>query len=381
MLESIAGLCVVLGAIVLLRVVLVRFGTPIGSNRTRRIEVLESRAIGMKQQLHLIEVDGQRLLVGASESGLSRLADLTIGQDAQVVSDGTEIPEICSEERGTAGSGSRSPVSVDRPRLTSVLSAWLGAVPMTFLFCGVMSAILFATDASAQQAAAGAAEAPTISISVGGATAPDQLSDTLKIVLVLTAVSIAPSILLMATCFTRILIVLALLRQAMGTATLPPNQVLVGLALMTTVYVMTPVGEVVYEDALKPYMEQEISGDEALALGIAPVRDFMLTHTRESDLLLFVEMKEMDIPEEASEVPLPVLMPAFMISEVRAAFEIGFMIYLPFLVVDLVIASMLISLGMIMLPPITIALPFKLMLFVLVDGWNLTLTALVAGLQ
>ena len=169
-------------------------------------------------------------------------------------------------------------------------------------------------------------------------------------------------------------------RQAIGTATLPPNQVLVGLALMTTFYVMTPVGEAVYADSLAPYMAEEISGEVAFERGVAPVRDYLLAHTREEDLLLFVEMRGGALPEEPSEVALPVLMPAYMISEIRTAFEIGFMIYLPFLVVDLVIASMLISLGMIMLPPVMIALPFKLMLFVLVDGWNLTLSALVTGL-
>ena len=238
-----------------------------------------------------------------------------------------------------------------------------------------------ASEASAQQIDGGSGPAPTISISIDGATAPDQLSDTLKIVLILTAISIAPSLLLMATCFTRILIVLALLRQAIGTATLPPNQVLVSLALMTTVYVMTPVGEVIYADSLAPYMAEEIGGELAIERGLAPVREYLLDHTREEDLSLFLDMKGGEEPDTEEDISLPVLMPAFMISEIRTAFEIGFMIYLPFLVVDLVIASMLISLGMIMLPPVMIALPFKLMLFVLVDGWNLTLTALVAGLQ
>lgn len=374
MLETIAGLCVVLGAIVLLRGVLARIsGTGLGGGEDRRIQILESRALGIKQQLHLVEVDGQRLLVGASESGLQRLADLS---DPTRVEGLGKVEEVEDDEEASAKAVVHGQ-SERRPRLVRMISAGLGAAPILMLFFG----LFLASDASAQQGVLGSPSAPTISISVDGATAPDQLSDTLKIVMVLTAISIAPSILLMATCFTRILIVLALLRQAIGTATLPPNQVLVGLALMTTVYVMTPVGEVVYSDALQPYMDQQISGDEALALGIAPVRDFMLNHTRESDLLLFVEMKGMDIPEEREEVSLTVLMPAFMISEIRAAFEIGFMIYLPFLVVDLVIASMLISLGMIMLPPVMISLPFKLMLFVLVDGWNLTLTALVSGLQ
>ncbi len=360
MLETIAALCVVLGVVVLLRWTLVRLGiAPAGRSGGRRIQVVESVAIGAKQRLHLVEIDGRSLLLGASENGIARLARLP---DVEAAKSGAE-----SEE----GDGEGPP---SRPRLLSVLNAWVGLFPVV-----AFAMVAFAAPEIGAQEAAEAS--PTFSVSVDGATAPDKLSDTLKIVLVLTALSIAPSLLLMATCFTRILIVLSLLRQAIGTATLPPNQVLVGLALMTTVYVMTPVAEVVYADSLQPYMAEEIGGEEALEKGIAPVRDYLLAHTREDDLLLFVEMKGDDVPEAAEEVAISVLMPAFMISELRAAFEIGFMIYLPFLVVDLVIASMLISLGMIMLPPVMIALPFKLMLFVLVDGWNLTLTALVTGLQ
>lgn len=362
MLETVAALCVVLGVIVLIRGAIVRFGLgPLYARPNGRIRLVESMTLGVKQQVHLIEVDGQCLLLGASDSGIHRLA---------------RLPGVSREEHSSEDATTAAPVRpIRKPNLVSVLSTWLGVVP-TFI---LVLFVLAAPEAMAQQTASD--PGPTLSISVNGATAPDKISDTLKIVLVLTAISIAPSLLLMATCFTRVLIVLALLRQAIGTATLPPNQVLVGLALMTTFYVMTPVGELVYEDALKPYMAEEIGGDVAIERGLIPIRDYLLSHTREADLLLFVEMKGDATPEVAEEIALPVLMPAFMISELRTAFEIGFMIYLPFLVVDLVIASMLISLGMIMLPPVMIALPFKLMLFVLVDGWNLTLTALVSGLQ
>lgn len=364
MFETIAALCVVLGAIVLLRTLVVRLGlSSSGVSERGLIKIVETKSLGAKRQLHLVEVDGRRLLIGASEAGIHRLARLPV-ENSQSKSRPI-ISELDAHSKGR------------RRRLLGVVSAWLGVSGIASIGIA-MAVILCASDSMAQQAQT---TAPTLSISISGATAPDQLSDTLKIVLLLTVISIAPSILLMATCFTRILIVLALLRQAIGTATLPPNQVLVGLALMTTVYVMTPVGELIYEDSLKPYMAEEIGGDEAIERGLAPVRDFLLRHTREKDLLLFVEMKGDEIPEEIEEISLPVLVPAFMISEIRTAFEIGFMIYLPFLVVDLVIASMLISLGMIMLPPVMIALPFKLMLFVLVDGWNLTLTALVSGLQ
>ncbi len=362
MFDTVAALMVVVGVILLLRAAMVRLGlAPAARPGAQQIKIVETTALGAKQKLHLVEVDGQRLLLGSTDAGVQRLARLPRRQNAE----------------DTEGDASRpSPAKPGRPRLVGAVSSLLGIAPL--LLVGLT--LLIAPMAGAQQVDPTVAT-PTFSVSIDGATAPDKLSDTLKIVLVLTAISVAPSILLMATCFTRILIVLSLLRQAIGTATLPPNQVLVGLALMTTIYVMTPVGEQVYADSLAPYMAEEIGGEEAIEKGIAPVRAFLLSHTREEDLMLFVEMKGIPIPEEAGEVALSVLMPAYMISEIRTAFEIGFMIYLPFLVVDLVIASMLISLGMIMLPPVMIALPFKLMLFVLVDGWNLTLTALVSGLQ
>ena len=370
MFDTVAALMVVVGVILLLRAAMVRLGlAPAARPGAQRIKVVETTALGAKQKLHLVEVDGQRLLLGSTESGVARLARLPRPSARAVTPD---APPGAAE----GDSGSSSVAKPGRPRLVGSVSSLPGLAPV--LLVGLT--LLIAPMAGAQQVDPAAAS-PTFSVSIDGATAPDKLSDTLKIVLVLTAISVAPSILLMATCFTRILIVLSLLRQAIGTATLPPNQVLVGLALMTTIYVMTPVGEQVYADSLAPYMAEEIGGEEAIEKGIAPVRHFLLSHTREEDLLLFVEMKGVAIPEQPEEVALSVLMPAYMISEIRTAFEIGFMIYLPFLVVDLVIASMLISLGMIMLPPVMIALPFKLMLFVLVDGWNLTLTALVSGLQ
>ena len=368
MVEMIAALAAVLMAIVCLRKLLVRFGPAALSGREPgRIRVVDSAALSLKQHVHLLEVDGQLLLIGSGESGPVRLARLQPRP-------GDALDSVEAPPRSDAGAGPGA-----TKRGGGILRALTGAAGM--LGAGLLLLVTLASGvADAAPTAAGAAPA-TLSLSIGGATAPDQISDTLKIVLVLTAISVAPSLLLMTTCFTRILIVLALLRQALGTATLPPNQVLVGLALMTTVYVMTPVGETVWTDAVEPYMAKSIGGEEAIARGVGPVRDYMLHHARESDLLLFVDMKGAAAPETAEDVSLSVLMPAFMISEMRAAFEIGFMIYLPFLVVDLVIASMLISLGMIMLPPVMIALPFKLMLFVLVDGWNLTLTSLVSGLQ
>ena len=370
MVELIAALGVVLLAIVFARRLLVRFGpASLSAREPGRIRIVDSAPLGLKQNLHLVEVDGELLLIGAAESGLIRLARL----DGRVGRRSSARDHV-AESMPQAADSSR------RARLLRAVSASIGALAL-ILACALLFAAGDAAAAPATNTPSAGSAVPTLSVTINGATAPDQISDTLKIVLVLTAISVAPSLLLMATCFTRILIVLALLRQALGTATLPPNQVLVGLALMTTIYVMAPVGEAVYAESITPYMEKSIGGEEALAKGIAPIRDYMLRQVRESDLLLFVEMKGEAIPEDETQISISALLPAFMISEMRAAFEIGFMIYLPFLVVDLVIASMLISLGMIMLPPVMIALPFKLMLFVLVDGWNLTLTSLVSGLQ
>lgn len=369
MIGMLASLAVVIGTIALLRFALLRLGfAPAQARSDGRIRIVETTTLAPKLQLHLVDVEGRRLLLGSTESGIRRLASLPSGSSQQ-----DEVqPEVGhGEPHASVGVGE------GRPRLMNLVSGWSG------LFSLVAAVLILSSgfDAFAQEAVAGTESAPTLTLSIGGATDPDRISDTMQIVLVLTAISVAPSILLMATCFTRILIVLALLRQAIGTPTLPPTQILVGLSLMTTVYVMSPVAEVVYADALAPYVAREIGGQEAIQKGIVPVRDYLLAHTREDDLRLFLDMKGQAVPEAASEVDLSALLPAFMISEIRTAFEIGFMVYLPFLVVDLVIASMLISLGMIMLPPVMIALPFKLMLFVLVDGWNLTLSALVSGLQ
>jgi flagellar biosynthetic protein FliP len=193
--------------------------------------------------------------------------------------------------------------------------------------------------------------------------------------------SIAPSILLMATCFTRVVIVLAFLRQAIGVQQLPPNQVLVGLSLFVTLFVMAPVGERIHQEALEPYMLKEIGAPQAAELAAAPVRDFVSRYTREDDLALFLSFRGEAAPPADQPVSLATLLPSYLLSELRTAFEIGFMLYLPFLVIDLVVASLLISMGMIVLPPVVISLPFKLMLFVLLDGWNLVIGSLLTGLS
>ena len=199
----------------------------------------------------------------------------------------------------------------------------------------------------------------------------------LQTLLLLTALSFLPAVLLLMTGFTRIIIVLTLLRHALGTQTAPPNQVLIGLALFLTLFVMSPVLDRVYNDAYVPYTQKKLSFTDALARAETPIKGFMLKQTRQPDLALFMKLAREDKAQKPEEVPLKVLIPAFVTSELKTAFQIGFIIFIPFLIIDMVVASVLMSMGMMMLSPVLISLPFKLMLFVLVDGWNLLVGSLV----
>lgn len=207
-----------------------------------------------------------------------------------------------------------------------------------------------------------------------------ELSGTIKILLVLTVMSLAPAILIMLTSFTRIIIVLHFVRNALGTQTAPPNQVMIGLALFLTLFIMFPIFSRINEEAIKPLDAGEITQEEALNIGLLPLREFMYGETQENDLALFCDIAGIEFPEEEAdldEVPITVLIPSFIISELRTAFIIGFIIYIPFIVIDMVVASVLMSMGMMMLPPTTISLPFKILLFILADGWNLVIGNLV----
>ena len=197
--------------------------------------------------------------------------------------------------------------------------------------------------------------------------------------LVFTALSFLPAVLLLMTSFTRIVIVLGLMRQALGLQTTPPNQVLVGMALFLTFFVMSPTLDRIYDEAYKPYTEQKIAFEEAIAKGADPLRTFMSRQTRESDLALFARIARIDKSVPAEQVPMRVLIPAFVTSELKTAFQIGFLVFVPFLIIDLVVASVLMSMGMMMVSPVLVALPFKLMLFVLADGWNLLIGSLVSS--
>jgi len=237
---------------------------------------------------------------------------------------------------------------------------------------------LFAVLFSAALCGSASAQAiPKISLEVGQSTDPGDLSTTLQIVILLTVLTLAPSIILMMTSFIRMVIVFGFLRQAIGTQQLPPNQLLMSLALILTFFIISPVANQAYNDGLKPYLDEKITINEAFDKGIAPFRKFMMAQVDEKDLALFVNLSGMEQPEKPDDIPLHILIPSFMISELRTGFEIAFLIFIPFLVIDMIVASVLMSMGMMMLPPIMVALPFKILLFVLVDGWYLLVQSLV----
>jgi len=214
---------------------------------------------------------------------------------------------------------------------------------------------------------------------VGQSAGSTSYSVPIQTLLFFTALSFLPAVLLLMTGFTRIVIVLSLVRQAIGTQAAPPNQVVVGLSLFLTFFVMGPTVDKVYADAYLPYAENRIAFDDALRRGEAPMRAFMLKQTRQADVMLFAKLAKVDAAVKAENVPFKVLVPAFVTSELKSAFQIGFLIFIPFLVIDMIVASVLMSLGMMMLSPVLVALPFKLMLFVLADGWNLLLGSLAAS--
>lgn len=246
--------------------------------------------------------------------------------------------------------------------------AVLGRIGLALLLLGLPGL------ASAQMAQG--IEALTVTSDGGGG---ETYSVKLQIILLMTLLTLLPSILIMMTSFTRILVVLAILRQGLGTTQTPSNQILVGLAFFLTLFVMSPVLEEIHDTAFVPYMDEEMGTEEVLQAGVRPLREFMLAHTRESDIAMFAEINGIDSFEEPEDIPLSLLVPAFVTSELKTAFQIGFLILIPFLIIDLVVASVLMSMGMVMLSPLIISLPFKVMLFVLVDGWALLMKTLATS--
>ncbi|MCZ8536901.1 flagellar type III secretion system pore protein FliP [Paenisporosarcina quisquiliarum] len=212
-----------------------------------------------------------------------------------------------------------------------------------------------------------------------GTDAPGDVSVTLQLLFLMTILSLAPGILIMLTSFTRIIIVLSFVRTGLGTQSMPPNQVLVGLALFMTFFIMTPVFNEINETALQPYLAGDMEQEKALDTAVMPIKEFMAEHTRQKDLALFFKYAGLEKPDSIEEIPLTSLIPAFAISELKTAFQIGFVIFIPFLIIDMVVASTLMAMGMMMLPPVMISLPFKILLFVLVDGWYLIIESLLVS--
>ena len=233
--------------------------------------------------------------------------------------------------------------------------------------------ILLASNAQA------AINLPNITLGVQNTSTPQEFSQGVQILILITILTLAPSIVVMTTAFIRIVIVLVLTRQAIGAASLPPNQVLVSLALILTFFVMSPTITKINDTAYQPYMKNLITQEQALNNSIEPLRDFMFKQTKEQELALFVKLAKLEKPKTKKDIPTYVLIPSFILSELKTAFKIGFVIFLPFLVIDLVVASVLVSMGMMFLPPTTIAMPFKLIMFVMVDGWYLITKSLIEG--
>jgi flagellar biosynthesis protein FliP len=244
-----------------------------------------------------------------------------------------------------------------------------------YLYLAIVAliSVLFLSSCSALPAS----ESTGVTLTLQNSNQPQQVSSAVQLLVLLTVLSLAPSILILATSFTRIVIVLSMVRSAIGTASIPPNQVIIGLSLLLTFFVMSPVYAKINDDAIQPYMKNQITQDEAFTRAVEPVREFMFKQTRQKDIELFMSMSGSERPQTLADVKTVDLFPAFVISELRTAFTMGFIIYIPFLVIDLIVSSVLLSMGMMMLPPSLVSLPFKILLFVLVDGWYLIVKSLM----
>ena len=250
------------------------------------------------------------------------------------------------------------------------------AVKKTLIF-GLFLGIAFLGFAGVSYAQNQTIPIPTFRFGVEGAETPQDVAFSLQVVFIFTILALAPSIIMVMTSFTRIIIVFSFLRTAMGTSTMPPNQILTGMALLLTFYIMTPVLTEINKNSFAPYVQEEITFKQAVEEARKPMRQFLIANTREKDIILFTELSRSERPKTIDEIPDLVLVAAFVMSEVQVAFQIGFLLFLPFLIIDFVISSVLLAMGMMMLPPVMISVPFKILLFVLVDGWSLLITGLV----
>lgn len=261
-------------------------------------------------------------------------------------------------------------------KISALIGIFIAACLLTFIWHAENTA--YATQVGTENGIEINGNVGNVDFNISSGTEEDSsLATTLQMLFILTIISLAPSILIMVTSFTRILVVLHFVRSAMGTQTTPPNQVLIGLALFLTLFIMSPTLTRINDEAIKPLSASEITGEEAIDAAVEPLREFMFAETRNEELALFVDIAGIEVVETADDIPTWVLVPAFIISELRAAFIIGFLIYIPFIVIDMVVSSTLMAMGMMMLPPTTISMPFKILLFIMADGWTLIIESVL----
>ena len=345
------------------------------------LKVASSVSLGNGQTVHLVRGDGFRVLVGSWSGGMTSLGTVSDAAPATALAMPIAIEEPPAEAVVEAipfpalMEASVAP-DVSHEELTEQV---LSRVRKLRTGSGLILLALAAIWALPQVALAAPAPMAELASNFGNAEGSEWIESALFALGILTVLALAPAMLITLTSFTRLVIVFAFLRQALGTQNTPPNQVLIGLSLFLTAFIMAPTFDQMKREALDPYMADEISFDVALDRGVMPLRDFMFRQTRIADLELMVEYHAGPRPNSRADVPLTALVPAFMISELKTAFEIGFLLYVPFLIVDLIVSTVLLAMGMMVLPPIIISLPFKILLFLLVDGWNLLVKSLLMG--
>ena len=343
-----------------------------------RLRIIESVSLGGNKYLCLVRAGRSYILLGVTDQNVRAIKELS--EDDLSVDQRSEPGESpCAKRVGSEDKGRFFQVLAEEIKKAKDRLSTRGLVLM--LCFGLCFVSVFLARAGICHAAPSPVPIPEVSVNIDGQTAKGGLGTALGILGLLTVLSLAPAILILTTSFTRIVIVFSFLRSGLGTQQAPPNQVLIGLALILTFFIMAPTWNVAYQAAIAPYIDGALSSQEAIAQASVPLKEFMLKQTREKDLALFATMNGSEAPASPEEMSLLEVTPAFCISELRTAFEMGFMLYLPFLVVDMVVASTLMSMGMLMLPPVLISLPFKLLLFILVDGWGLITKSLIGSFR
>jgi len=355
----------------------------------KELAILETLSLGGPRLLCLVRFGRRRLLIGVTDHSITCLSEEPEGAGAEEGGWGNDPSSAGQDDCLSRQEEAQPGVEEEaRKRFFDVLSrefrsSWkrLRGKGDLFLVAVLILMTIFPHTGRCEPATSDSLPIPNIDITIGGEGGGGGLLSALGILAVLTVLSLAPAILILTTSFTRIIVVFSFLRAGLGTQQTPANQILIGLALLMTFLIMAPVWNQVNAVAVQPYVQGQISAAEAWQRGVAPVRDFMLRQTRQKDLALFLEMQGGSPPSGPDDLSIFVVAPAFVISELKTAFEIGFMLFLPFLVIDMIVASTLMSMGMLMLPPILISLPFKILLFVLVDGWGLLAQSLMKSFR